>query len=202
MRTRELANARLEGYLVLRDEPGPSAAQDLADRVAHLIAQAGPALDAGGGTVYLPGLRDDPLIARSFCRPPLVEALRFLLGGEPDVVDVRYRSPKPRGGGAQTLHRDQPWPLPDGKWAATTVIIGLVEFRVDNGAPRLVAGSHRDRQAWSGRGPADRHPREIHLTGPAGSSFIFTGACLHSGTANHSQVERPGIQVTLVARLA
>ena len=111
------------------------------------------------------------------------------------LIDVRYRCPKP-GGGAQTLHRDQPWPHPDGRWSAATVIIGLSEFSVENGATRLVPGSHMDRQPWTGVGPTHRHPGEIHLTGPPRSAYLFTGACLHSGTVNTSSDPRPGLQLT------
>jgi ectoine hydroxylase-related dioxygenase (phytanoyl-CoA dioxygenase family) len=167
-------------------------------RIDRLLIERADQVDASGGTVYLAGLEDDPVITAALADPAIVIPLRELLGSEPRITGARYRSPKP-GGGAQALHRDQPWPRPDGRWAEATVIVGLVGFEAQNGATRIVPGTHLDRVPFVARSVRYHHPNEARLTGPAGSTYVFTGACLHSGTANAGPAERPGIQAMFTA---
>lgn len=166
--------------------------------IGQLLAERAGQVDASGGTVYLAGLEDDPVVAAALADPAIMTPLHGLLGCEPRLTGARYRSPKP-GGGAQALHRDQPWPRPDGLWTAATVIVGLAAFGAANGATRIVPGTHLDRIPFTARSTRYHHPDEVLLTGPAGSAYIFTGACLHSGTANASRAGRPGIQATFTA---
>jgi hypothetical protein len=190
-----IARARQEGFLVLIGTPGAAVAAALRQRICQLLTTGSEQVDASGGTVYVAGLEEDPVIAAALADPAIIGPLRYLLGSEPRLAGARYRSPKP-GGGAQALHRDQAWPHSDGRWAAATVIIGLARFLRSNGATRIVPGTHADRVPFTARSVRYRHPGEVLLTGPAGSAYIFTGACLHSGTANTSPAERPGIQAT------
>jgi ectoine hydroxylase-related dioxygenase (phytanoyl-CoA dioxygenase family) len=96
---------------------------------------------------------------------------------------------------AQVLHRDEDvYPLPqphppvvvNSMWA-------LCDFTADNGATRLVPGSHR----W----PDDRRPREdeaVPATMPAGSVLIYLGGLWHGGGANATDSPRPGLLLEYV----
>lgn len=73
----------------------------------------------------------------------------------------------------------------------------LDDFTPENGAPRLVPGSHR----W-GRlpqnemaNPYDPHPEEIPITGRAGTVFVMNAHLWHGGTSNHTAVPRRAMHV-------
>lgn len=190
-----LAVARKSGYIVLGCVPGPGVARELAARVAELCGDANRFVDDTGGTIYLTGLEYDPIVYTALTHPTLMATLDALLGQVPTLVSARFRSPKP-GGGAQALHRDEPYPETNGDWLSATVIIGLTEFTAANGATRIVPGSHLSREPFISSSATYQHPTQTKLTGGAGASYIFTGACLHSGTENTSTLERPALQAT------
>lgn len=95
-----------------------------------------------------------------------------------------------RGPGAelQLPHRDElvwvhlPRPHPEVQVAS---IIALEDFRADNGATRVIPGSHR----W----PRDREPRLDELVAaemPAGAAVIYLGSTIHAGGPNTTRDQR------------
>lgn len=101
------------------------------------------------------------------------------------------------GAVAQILHRDElvwvhlPRPHPEVQVAS---MIALDDFRVDNGATRLVPGSHR----W----PHTRKPEEHEIADavmPAGSAVIYLGSTIHGAGTNSTASEwRPGLHISYV----
>jgi len=101
------------------------------------------------------------------------------------------------GEAAQAIHRDEDvYPLPrphapvvvNSMWA-------LCDFTADNGATRLIPGSHR----W----PEDRRPdpnghEAVAATMPAGSVLIYLGGLWHGGGANTTDRPRPGLLLEYV----
>jgi ectoine hydroxylase-related dioxygenase (phytanoyl-CoA dioxygenase family) len=96
-----------------------------------------------------------------------------------NIAHVLDRGP---GSDQQLIHRDElvwvhlPKPHPEVQVAS---VIALVDFTADNGATRVVPGSHR----W----PADRAPQPDELVAaemPAGSAVLYLGSTLHAGGAN------------------
>ena len=94
-----------------------------------------------------------------------------------------------RGPGAvrQILHRDEdvwvhvPRPHPELQIASMTA---LVDFSVENGATRVVPGSHR----WErGRQPADHEVADAVM--PAGATVIYLGSTLH-GAGDNTTTDR------------
>jgi ectoine hydroxylase-related dioxygenase (phytanoyl-CoA dioxygenase family) len=96
-----------------------------------------------------------------------------------NIAHVLDRGP---GSDQQLVHRDElvwvhlPKPHPEVQVAS---VIALVDFTAENGATRVVPGSHR----W----PADRVPASDELVPAemaAGSAVLYLGSTLHAGGAN------------------
>ena len=111
-----------------------------------------------------------------------------------------------RGPGSeeQWLHRDEavwsdvPKPAPELQLAT---VIAFVDFTRENGATRIVPGSHRwpDRQLL----PLDQmqqrapQPEEIaYAEMPAGSAVVYTGGTIHGGGANVTEIPRRGAHLS------
>ncbi|MEM1231662.1 MAG: phytanoyl-CoA dioxygenase family protein [Pseudomonadota bacterium] len=98
------------------------------------------------------------------------------------------------GQGAQPLHRDRlAWGthLPHSIEPQCNTIWALTDFTAENGATRVVPGSHR----WD---PAQRaEPEQIcQAEMAAGSVLLYTGTVLHSGGENRAQQARLGLNIT------
>ena len=101
------------------------------------------------------------------------------------------------GSTAQLLHRDElvwvhvPRPHPELQLAS---MVSLVDFRAENGATRVVPGSHR----W----PHERKPEPDEILDaemPAGSAVIYLGSTLHGAGTNTTAAEwRLGLHTSFV----
>ena len=96
---------------------------------------------------------------------------------------------------AQPVHRDQ-WafdffPFPKGYEAQCNTIWAMTDFTAENGATRVIPGSHRheDRLQYK---ESDTIPAEM----ARGSVLFYTGSLYHGGGANHSNATRVGINLT------
>lgn len=109
-----------------------------------------------------------------------------------NIAHVLDRGP---GSTQQYVHRDElvwvhlPQPHPEIQVAS---VIALVDFTADNGATRVVPGSHR----W----PRDRtaeHGELVAAEMAAGSAILYLGSTLHGGGANvTADVRRRGMHVS------
>jgi ectoine hydroxylase-related dioxygenase (phytanoyl-CoA dioxygenase family) len=97
---------------------------------------------------------------------------------------------------AQVLHRDQSvYPLPlDFPPVVVNTMWALDDFTEDNGATRLVPGSHQ----WGERTPGP-HEATVAATMPAGSVNFYLGQLWHGGGANHTDRPRLGVILEYVA---
>ncbi len=102
-----------------------------------------------------------------------------------NIAHVLDRGP---GSEQQMLHRDElvwvhlPEPHPEVQVAA---VIALEDFTAENGATRIVPGSHR----W----PRERQPQTGELAVaemPAGSAVVYLGSTIHGGGANTTDSRR------------
>jgi ectoine hydroxylase-related dioxygenase (phytanoyl-CoA dioxygenase family) len=108
------------------------------------------------------------------------------------------------GAGEQWLHRDEavwsdvPKPAPELQLAS---VIAFVDFTRENGATRVVPGSHR----WPDRvlSPAEQMSRPppnaaqiAFAEMSAGSAVVYTGGTIHAGGANSTLVPRRGVHLS------
>lgn len=93
---------------------------------------------------------------------------------------------------AQIFHNDDelfPFAEKRGQWMVNA-LWAADDFTIENGATRVVPGSHRE--------PVDREPPEdriCHAVMPRGSVLLYVGSLLHSGGANRSG--RPRTAITM-----
>jgi ectoine hydroxylase-related dioxygenase (phytanoyl-CoA dioxygenase family) len=102
------------------------------------------------------------------------------------------------GAGEQWLHRDEavwsdvPKPAPELQLAS---VIAFVDFTRENGATRIVPGSHR----WPDRllspaeqmaAPRPRPDQIAYAEMPAGSAVVYLGGTIHAGGANSTDTPR------------
>jgi ectoine hydroxylase-related dioxygenase (phytanoyl-CoA dioxygenase family) len=98
---------------------------------------------------------------------------------------------------AQVLHRDDsiyPLPCPHSDVVLNTMW-ALDDFTTENGATRLVTGSHR----WERPRQPGPDDRIVEATMPAGSVMFYTGSILHGGGANRTETPRLGVILEYVA---
>lgn len=118
------------------------------------------------------------------CHPLILETMEKVLGPWCDVFQLSSCSTTTIGPGeaAQELHRDDlmfPFVHPSERVVYCTTFWALDAFTAENGATRIVPGSHR----WDDV----RRPREdevVQAVMPRGSVVLFTCAVWHGGGAN------------------
>src|SRR5262249_16795007 len=88
-----------------------------------------------------------------------------------------------------------------GNWVCNTVWM-LDDFRPDNGALRLVPGSHRRRQLPGDvlSDPLADHPDEVLVTGQAGPGAVLKAPAWHGRRANHSAAPRTAVHAFFCRR--
>ncbi len=128
----------------------------------------------------------------------VLAAARHVLGSAFHVRDLHGRNPLP-GYGQQGLHTD--WPNRDegAPFFVLTALFMLDEFTAENGATRVVPGSHRSTRAIPKElaQPLAHHPHERSIVGAAGSVLLLNGHTWHSGTKNESGNTRRAAQMVI-----
>jgi len=185
------------GYTIFPDLMPPALLAALRARVDELLREEGE--QAGAEFRQEPGARrlanlaaKGEVFLQVVLHPTVLACVRHLLGPEFKLSSLNARAANPHNGVAQPLHADA-GALADerGFWVANSVWM-LDDFTASNGALRLVPGSHR----W-GRlphqemaNPAEPHPREVLITGGAGTVVVLNAHAWHGGTANRTAAPR------------
>jgi len=146
-------------------------------------------------------LNRDPIFAAVCEQPAVLAAIYHILGRAFRLSQLGGRDPLP-GYGQQGLHADWMARTPKEPFYVVTAIWMLDDFTRDNGATRIVPGTHKQpgQPPKSMADPAGRHPNELIVTAPAGSVLVFNGHLWHSGTRNNSQRSRRALQSVFWAR--
>lgn len=185
-----------DGYLPLPGILTPEQVARMGARLDALTAEEGA--DAGkevhqeAGTDRLSDLvNKDLMFDVCFTHPRVLAAVAHVLGGEFKLSSLNARAALP-GCGLQHLHADWAGAVAPGDYFVCNSIWLLDDFTAENGATRVVPGSHR-----SGRTPRDEmedpaapHPRGVQLIAPAGTVVIFNSHSWHGGTLNRTPDRR------------
>lgn len=182
-----------QGYIVLPDLMDPDFLRAAQRRVDKLYEQEG---DPSGAE-----FKQEPqskrlenvvnkgeIFLRVINTLEVLECMAHVLGPKFKLSSLNVRSADPHSDWVQPLHIDGGG-LPDenGFYVCNSIWI-LDDFTVENGATRLIPGSHR----WNQK-PANvladltaRHPQEILLTGNAGTVVVMNSHLWNGGTANRT----------------
>jgi ectoine hydroxylase-related dioxygenase (phytanoyl-CoA dioxygenase family) len=150
-------------------------------------------------------LRIADCVNRGALFDPLIHAPRVLAAvdhiiGRPFKLDSYNGRDVLPGGGHQNLHADNP-ENPDPTSIANSLWL-LDDFTLDNGATRVVPGSHRKTVPIQEELPDRKasHPHQIIVTAERGSVLVINGHIWHGGTRNTSGARRRVLLVSYVGR--
>jgi ectoine hydroxylase-related dioxygenase (phytanoyl-CoA dioxygenase family) len=142
---------------------------------------------------------EDPVFDGLYCDPSILAGLAAIFAGPFKLDSINAREALP-GHGEQALHRDHAR-LADGREPGVNTAWLLDDFTPDNGATRVVPGSHRFLEGpESLNDPRQEHPSEQLILASAGSVMIFRNTLWHGGTRNHSALPRRAIHVSFRRR--
>ncbi|MFN4259650.1 MAG: phytanoyl-CoA dioxygenase family protein [Gemmataceae bacterium] len=189
-----------QGFLVLDNFMGNELLTSLRQRVDQLFAEEGD--HAGAEFKQEPGARrlanlvdKGELFRVIIALPGILECVRHVLGPEFKLSSLNVRSAPPFLDTTQPLHADMAAVADDqGYWVCNTVWL-LDDFTPDNGAIRLVPGSHRWRRLPQEvlDDPTAPHPDEVLITGKAGTVVVMNAHLWHGATANRTPKSRTAL---------
>lgn len=213
-----LASLERDGAVIVESLLSERVVASVNEEIEESVAGADPDADwfnpimkafHGPNTRAVSGI---PAISATFavevmCHPLLLEVCdRVLLPScaryQLNLGQILQRGP---GSPEQILHRDElvwsdvPRPAPELQLAT---VIAFVDFTAENGATRVVPGSHR----WPDRQlppieqlvqPPPGTDQVTHAAMPAGSAVIYLGGTIHGAGANSTaDVERRGAHLS------
>jgi hypothetical protein len=207
MRTQELTEATFRqlddlGYVKFEGFLPPESIERIRARVEELFAAEGD--QAGSEFRQEPGSRrlancvdKGEVFEQAIVDPTVLACVGHVLGPRFKLSSVNVRSANPHNGVSQPLHCDT-GALPDeqGNIVCNSVWL-LDDFTTENGALRVVPGSHR----WGKlpqdvlEDPAAVHPQELLVTGRAGDMVVMNAHLWHGGTANGTDRQRRALHV-------
>lgn len=185
-----------DGYLVIPDAIDADHVARLRARFDELIAEegdeAGIEVHQEAGASRLADLvNKGPVFDVCWTHPKQLAAVAHVLGGrEMRLSSLNGRAALP-GAGLQGLHADWGRGVEPGDFYVCNSLWMLDEFTAENGATRVVPGSHLSRSVPKDAldDPIALHPDERIVTGTAGTVVVFNSHLWHGGRLNRS--ERP-----------
>jgi ectoine hydroxylase-related dioxygenase (phytanoyl-CoA dioxygenase family) len=187
------------GYLPLHNILSPDHVAALRTRYDELVEQEGE--DAGKevhqeeGTHRLADLvNKGKMFEICFTHPRVLAAMKHVLGCNFKISSLNGRAALP-GQGLQGIHADWATAVEPGDYFVCNSVWLLSDFTPENGATRVVPGSHISRQhprdaLEDSKAPV---PNELILTEKAGTVVIFNAHTWHGGTLNSTSEPRYGL---------
>ncbi|MGA3188011.1 MAG: phytanoyl-CoA dioxygenase family protein [Bryobacteraceae bacterium] len=191
---RELADT---GFTVLEDYMGSAFLDEMRARVDHLFLEEGSASGSEFKTEEnarrLANLVEKgEVFQQAIARLEMLALVESVLGPEFKLSSLNVRSANPHSASVQPFHIDMGL-LPDAKgYAVCNCVWMLDDFTPENGALRIIPGSHN----WHKKpqeelsDPYAPHPQELLVTGRAGTIVVMNAHTWHGGTANQTNKER------------
>lgn len=196
-----------QGFLVVQGALAPVELMALRARFDELVAFEGAAagieVHQEKGAARLANLVDkDPLFDCCWNHPVQLAAVGHVLGwNELKLFSLNGRAALP-GEGLQALHADWREAVPPGSFQVCNSIWMLDDFTAENGATRVVPGSHR----WARKpseamaDPTESYQGETLLLGVAGTCVVFNAHLWHGGTTNNTEQPRRALHAAFVRR--
>lgn len=212
-----------DGYFIVADVFSPAEVEEMRSEFERLSTIEG---EYGGHEVHIePGaprlsnlFNKSPAFDRCLsCKPTLAAAAHLLR--EIRVYSLNARNPL-KGEGQQLLHSDVPRVSPS-DWRVVNSMVMLDDMTETNGPTRVVPGSHRwvpinvpdvnmaevahievrpEDVPIIPKDPKAPHPKEIKVTGKAGSVAVINGSIWHGGTRNESGAPRRVLHLAIGRR--
>jgi ectoine hydroxylase-related dioxygenase (phytanoyl-CoA dioxygenase family) len=198
---RHVEAVRDEGWTILPDAIAPDDVAAIDDDLLRLERELGivPAdnLFEGSKTVRIYNLLvHGAIYERIPVHPNVLPVVERVLDPGLLISSLSSISIEP-GEQAQPIHADDqliPLPRPHVPLVCNTMW-AITDFTAQNGATRLVPGSHCDAEAPNPLQPYDTIAAEM----PAGSVLVWVGSLWHGGGANHTDTRRVGIAMNYCA---
>lgn len=129
-----------------------------------------------------------------YTHPRVLAGIVHVLGAAIKLSSLNYRAALP-GKGLQKLHTDWHTTVADNDFKVCNSIWLLDDFSKQNGATRIVPGTHLNSQLPQDAlsDPFTSHPGEVLIEAPAGSVVIFNSHAWHGGTTNNTGLPRRAI---------
>ena len=185
-----------DGYLPLPGILTPELVEAIRERQAELLAaegeNAGKEVHQEAGTDRLSDLiNKGEMFHVVITHPKVLAGIAHVLQGDLKLSSLNSRAALP-GQGRQGLHADWGRLETPGDYQVCNSVWLIDDFTPDNGATRVVPGSHRTGKMPSDEmtNPADPHPNEVVLLGKAGDVVIFNAHTWHGGTLNTTDKPR------------
>ena len=185
-----------EGYLRLENVMTPEEVAAFVHRVDELAEiegkDAGKEVHQEQGTIRLSNLIDkDPIFEKYVSSPRFLAAIRHVLGDEFKSSSLNSRAAL-TGCGRQGLHADWGGAVAPGDYYVCNSIWLLSDFTQQNGATRVVPGSHRCGKVVTDAMPDPKadHPNQVQLIGAAGTVVVFNSHLWHGGMKNETDSPR------------
>ena len=196
-----------EGYLLLPDVMGRDFLEEVRSLVEVLYEAEGER--AGSEFKQEPGCRrlanlvnKGEAFQRLITHECVLPLVALILGEDLKLSSLNARCVLPDCAEAQPLHADMA-ALADerGFWVCNTIWM-LDDFTLENGAPRVIPGSH-----LKGQLPADAlvdvgapHPDQRVITGTAGSVIVMNAHAWHGGMPNLTRCSRTAVHAFYARR--
>ena len=188
------------GYVLLPDVINANLLGQLRDQITMLFQREGAS--AGAEFRQEPGSRrlanlvnKGDIFQEIMAHADVLPLVQHVLECNVKLSSMNARSANPHNKEPQPLHCDM-GAIPDtkGSWVCNVVWM-LDDFTKDNGALRVIPGSHRSNQLPQSLLDdclAD-HPQQFLVTGKAGSVIVMNAHLWHGGLANRTDRPRTAI---------
>ncbi len=195
------------GFTLLENVIDPPWLEQLRLTFEDVYAREGE--EAGKEVAQMEGVRrladlvnKGQIFDRVYLHPALLSAVYHVLRRPFKLHSLNGHDPLP-GRGQQQLHADWGKPYtPGAPFHVVNSMWMLDDFTPDNGATRIVPGSHKMPGRVNDR-MTDRladHSDQVQFLGPAGSVVVFNGEAWHSCCQNHSTMTRRTLHCAFIAR--
>ncbi len=186
-----------EGFVVLEGLVSRGLLDALRARIDQLFLEEGE--NAGSEFKQEPNaprlanlVNKGEIFQRAIETPEILECTAHVLGPDFKLSSLNVRVAGPHSNCAQPLHADSGAVADDrGYWVCNSVWM-LDDFTNENGAVRMIPGSHKFRRLPQEAldDPLAPHPHEVLLTGRAGTIVVMNAHLWHGATANRTPGRR------------